>query len=217
MAKVSGPLHSTNAVGRFAGSHIYNNWRGVQYCKQLTAPANSPTPRRLRMRGILSQLAQAWQGLTDAQRVDWQVWADANQPLDPQFGRNTPWSGFNAYCALNSRLLDLDQSTIADPPVAVAPDPVLDFAAAFAAGDITLTWTATAGTNLSCDVWYYRNPSPARNPNIQAHKHHSYTSGEDGTATIASAEAGTWYFLARVVSEDDGQVSTYVSAKVTAT
>jgi len=215
MAKVAGPLHSTNAVGRFAGSHVYNQWRGIQYCKKLTAPAQPQTARQLLIRGFLAQLSIAWGTLTAAQRAGWQTWADQHQPNDPQFNRPIPWSGMNAYVALNTLLLDLGETAVATAPVVAGPDPPAAFAAVEAIGDVTITWTATAGTNMACDIWKVSFLSPARNPNVQLFKHLDFADGETGTYTDTAPGAGTHHYLGRIISEDDGQSSTYERVQVT--
>ena len=214
MAKVSGPLFSANAVGRFAGAIVYNVWRGIQYAKKLTSPAQPRTPRQLHIRALFAQLSQAWQGITGGQRIAWQVWADANQPADPQFGRNTPWSGMNAFVGLNIIKLDIGEAVNDDPPVVVSPDPLTSLAAAYADTTLTITWDATADTQ-QVDVWSWINPSPARNPNIQLYTHLFYMPGEGGQEIIAAPIMGTHYFIGRAILEADGQSSTYESCRVT--
>lgn len=214
MAKVAGPLFSANAVGRFANAIVYNVWRGIQYAKKLTSPAQPRTARQLQIRGYFSQLSQAWQGLTGPQRTSWQIWADANQPADPQFNRNTPWSGMNAFVGLNVIKLDIAEAVNNDPPEVVAPDPLAAFAAADVAGELTVTWTPTADTQKA-DLWWWTNPSPARNPNVQLFKHWIYIDGELGTKIYSSPPPNTYYFLGRTILEADGQSSTYERCQVT--
>jgi hypothetical protein len=217
MAKVAGPLYSERAVGKFAGSHVYNTWRGMNIVKRLTSPAQPRTERQLLVRSYIQLLSQAWQALTSAQRADWQIWADANQPNDPQFGRPIPWTGYNAYVGLNCRMIDMGYAVSVVPPATTAPTAPTSLIAAFAAGDITVTWSGLGGTDKQFDLWYWINPSPARQPNIQLFKHYSYTAGEGGTLTITDATIGTWYFAARAVIESSGQISTFTRTQVTAT
>jgi hypothetical protein len=214
MAKVAGPLYSANAVGRFANAIVYNVWRGIQYAKKLTSPAQPRTPRQLLIRGYLAQLSQAWQGLTGAQRTAWQVWADANQPADPQFNRNTPWSGMNAFVGLNVLKLDIGEAVNDDPPVDVAPDPLSTFAAAYADTTLTVSWDAPPAAVLG-DVWLWINPSPARNPNIQLFTHSQYSEAAGTQVTYTAPSPGTYYFLGRAILTTDGQHSTYERTQVT--
>lgn len=214
MAKLSGPLFSANAVGRFAGAIVYNVWRGIQYAKKLTSPAQPRTPRQLHIRAIFAQLSQAWQGISDGQRTAWQLWADANQPADPQFNRNTPWSGMNAFVGLNIITLDMMGESHDDPPVIVSPDPLVNLAAAYADTTLTVSWTALGATEKA-NIWRWYNPSPARNPNIQLYKHWTYVVGAEAQCSEGSPQPGTHYFVGRAITMADGQSSTYESCKVT--
>lgn len=215
MAKVGGPLHSSIAVGQIGKALIYNNWRGIAYVKAYKGPANPATARQLTIRGYLAQLSQLWQGLSDANRTSWQGWADANQPNDEQFNRPIPWSGFNAYTALNILMLDMGESIVDSAPVVVGPGPVVGLDVTLPVADIVIDWTATAGTNYSFDLWSFLHPSPVRNPNIPLFRHYVYATGESGSMSIVGPAVGTWYFIARIVSEDDGQSSTFVRGQVT--
>lgn len=214
MAKLSGPLFSANAVGRFAGSIVYNIWRGIQYGKKLTSPAQPRTPRQLLIRGFLAQLSTAWQSLSSGQRGAWQTWADNNQPADPQFNRNTPWSGMNAYVGKNIIRLDISEAVVDDPPQIPAPDPLANFAAADAAGDLTITWDGTPETQR-CDLWWYKNVSPARNPNKQLMRHWIYVEGQLGTKVFVAAPAQTYYLYGSTINVADGQRSVWQSCKAT--
>jgi len=40
MAKVTGPLHSDDARGKFAGAMVFSNWKGKKYCRSLVIPSN---------------------------------------------------------------------------------------------------------------------------------------------------------------------------------
>ena len=43
MAKVTGPLMSMSALGKFAGSMVFSIWKGRPYVRQLVTPANPQT------------------------------------------------------------------------------------------------------------------------------------------------------------------------------
>lgn len=216
-AKLSGPLFSTNAVGSIGGALTYNNWRGIQYVKALTPPSQPRTPRQLEIRAFMNILSGAWQGLTDAQRLGWNVWADAHQPNDDQFNRPTPWSGFNAFVGLNMLVEDMVGTYAQTAPVVVGPDPPAVFTVTQDVDDVDVTWTATGGTNFVCDIWKVTFASVARNPNIQLFKHLTYAVGETGTYTDTAPGGGTHHYLGRIVDEDNGQSSTYQRDRVTMT
>lgn len=217
MAKVGGPLHSSIAVGQVAKALIYNNWRGIAYVKGYKGPANPATAAQLAIRSFMTTCAQAWQDVSDANRLAWQTWADANQPNDPQFNRPVPWSGFNAYTRLGVRLLHVGEAVVATPPIVAAPGGVTGLGLEQVAADIVVTWDATAGTNMKLDGYVWKNPSPVRNPNIPLFRHWWFSNAEEATASMGDAEITTWYFLCRIFSEDDGQVSGWVRDQITVT
>lgn len=216
-AKITGPLHSTNAVGSIGGCLTYNNWRGIQYVKKLTPPSQPRTARQLEIRGFMSILALAWQGLTDAQRLGWNVWADAHQPNDDQFGRPTPWSGFNAFTGLNMLVQDTVGTFAQTAPVVVGPDPVVALTCVENIADVDFTWTSPGGTNFVCDIWKVTFASVARNPNIQLFKHFVYVDAEDGLYTDTAPGGGTHHYFVRIIDEDNGQSSTWERVRVTMT
>lgn len=59
MAKVSGPLMSISASGKFANTLVASNWKGVAYMRQLVKPSNPNTTGQKSVRSILGTLAKA--------------------------------------------------------------------------------------------------------------------------------------------------------------
>lgn len=59
MAKVSGPLMSVSASGKFGGVLVASIWKGRAYMRQLVIPANPDTAGQQAVRSILGTLGKA--------------------------------------------------------------------------------------------------------------------------------------------------------------
>jgi len=59
MAKVSGPLMSLSASGKFGGALVASIWKGRPYMRQLVTPANPKTTGQKTVRSVLGTLAKA--------------------------------------------------------------------------------------------------------------------------------------------------------------
>jgi len=213
MAKVIGPLHSTEARGVIGGL-IYNTWRGIRNIKRMTSPAQPRTQRSLQIRAWTIRLVRAWQSLSAGNQGLWNDYAAAH-PLIDWTGIAKRITGANWYVALGLRLLDMGKSLVSTPPLTVAPDPPEAFAAANGAGSSVLTWTATAGTDKTLDYWVYGPHSPGLRAKIQRAKHYKYCAGESGTDTFTPGTTGLFTFFARMLDEDNGLSSTWVSDTAT--
>lgn len=63
MARVSGPLMSVDASGKFGGAMVFAKWKGRNYVRQLVTPSNPKAAKQLGVRGMMGFLAAAWTGL----------------------------------------------------------------------------------------------------------------------------------------------------------
>lgn len=90
MALITGPLHSDDASGRFAGSLVFSKWKGRNYCRQLVTPANPQSAKQVGVRKMMRWLSQLWSGLTAGNKATWDELAAARDI-----------SGFNAFVGEN--------------------------------------------------------------------------------------------------------------------
>ena len=90
MARVSGPLHSDAASGKFAGSLVYAGWKGRAYVRQLVQPANPKSAKQTGVRALMAFLATQWKAKTLPKWTGWTAAATARMI-----------SEFNAYVAEN--------------------------------------------------------------------------------------------------------------------
>lgn len=207
MAKITGPLHSVEARGRMGGL-IYNSWRGISYAKAFAGPSQPRSERQLFIRAFVTQLVRDWQSITQLQRDDWNDYAAAHPEID-WTGNSRRLTGLNWFVRCNLRLIDLDQSPIDAAPDVAAPDPVSGFAAADGVDAIDYSWDATAGTNLSVDVWLYGPHSPGEIGQLPKARHNLYAAGESAAATTDPADPGFYTVFYRTIDEDTGLDSTW--------
>lgn len=129
--------------GKIGGS-VYARNRGGAYVRDWTKPLVSTSSYALAAKARLAAYAQAWQGLTDAQRASWKAWAQSN-PITNRLGEPRVLSGSQAYVQINGVLGAIGSSTISVPPTGTAPLALATLVADadIGAGDFDLTYTAT--------------------------------------------------------------------------
>jgi len=215
VAKVIGPLHSAEARGRIAGL-IFNTWRGISYVKAFCSPAQPRSQRQLKIRSLAIRLARYWQTLSDANRTAWNDYA-ATHPSTDWTGNPKRLTGANLFLGLNIRRLELYPSPVETPPIVAPPDPPGNFQLAGGITEITATWTPTAGANFVAQIFLLGPHSAGILAKIERAKLLCYTTGEEGTKVVSDLLPGTYTMWARIMSEDDGQVSTWLSASAVVT
>ncbi len=209
MAKVLNPLMSGAARGKVGGI-IFNVWRGLATVKIHKSPAQPRTARQLAVRSYITTLSRAWAGLTDAQRSAWTDWADLH-PVSDWTGTNIRMTGENAYIKLNSILLDLGKDAVDTPPSVAGPTSVDGFNCTGSQGQISVAFTPRTGSNETVDIWLQGPHSPGLIGTLSRARHHSYNPGETSPIVLSNLSPGTYTVWARIVSEVDGQISTFVS------
>ena len=215
MAKLVGPLHSTEARGG-VGALIYNTWRGVRTVKKFTSPVQPRTSRQLAIRAHMISCARAWATLTSVVRAAWTTWA-TDHPVIDWTGSSIRITGANAYSKLTTRMIDMGFAAAASAPTVNAPTEVLLPVATGGAGQISLAFTAYAGTATQVDCWLYGPHSAGISPTIRKAKHKSYGPAETTPLLLTGLAPGLWSWWVRHVSETDGQASTWVTGSATVT
>jgi len=79
MASITGPLHSDDASGKFAGSIVYSKWKGRNYARQLVTPSNPKSAAQVGIRVMMKWLSQIWSSLSDPDKATWDTLAEASQ------------------------------------------------------------------------------------------------------------------------------------------
>jgi hypothetical protein len=209
MAKVIGPLHSTEARGVIGGL-VFNTWRGIRYVKRMTSPAQPRHSTALWLRSLAIRMVRTWQTLGTTARNDWNDYAAAHPLLD-WTGIAKRVTGCNWYVGLNTRLLLMNKTTIGEPPAVVAPLPLIALSATPAAGKITVTWTPTAGTNISAFIFTFGPHSKGMFAHFPRAKYWGIAPGEGGTVDITVSQIGRYTIWLAAADESTGLLSTYQS------
>ena len=88
MAKVDGPLLSLDASGSVGGAMTFSKWKGRNYVRQKTKPANPQTAGQTTQRTAFSNAVAGWHALLEADQTAWNERAKA---------LGLTMSGFNFY------------------------------------------------------------------------------------------------------------------------
>jgi len=154
-----------------------------------------------------------WKGLTDDQWSSWH-WYSPNRPYQDSFGW---WREYPPQCCF-ARANTLLQMAGLDPcyewdgsDAPTAPD---DFAAAQDGTDILLTWTATY-MGLSTIFFHIQlAPSAGRAPD-RSHAHYlDFTAASDVSYRLSDMPPGMYHFFARVIRNDTGDPSDWVTCSL---
>lgn len=148
MAKVSGPLLSLSAAGKFANTLVAAVWKGIPYMRQYVIPANPRTTDQVAHRNLFTAAVDFWQTLK-AVAIMKTAWA-----LEALVSPDTQ-SGFNCFIQNNLQITKEDPdasfvTTFADS----AGAPVFtmknadDQATGDEAGNFEI-WRGTTKTNLA--------------------------------------------------------------------
>lgn len=100
--------------GKLNGSVASRN-RSSAYLRNKVTPVNPNTSYQQAIKNRLTTRAQAWRGLTQAQRDSFNA-AVSGFAKTNVFGDLRNPSGFNLYCLLNSNLVNAGQAVIVTPP-----------------------------------------------------------------------------------------------------
>ncbi len=86
MAKITGPLHSTNATGSLAGAITYRDSKGGAVAHKMPTASKSKTPAQLARRSNYAAACTSWNALPAQTKIEWAL-----------IGATRNISGFNAF------------------------------------------------------------------------------------------------------------------------
>lgn len=139
MAKVKYSALVSGMSGKLNGSVMAKNKAG-DYIRTKVTPTNPQTTAQVAARNRLATWAQAWRGITQAQRNAW-IAATASFPVINVFGDSKLLSGNALYTQLNTNLALIGASAIDDAPSPVAITAITALSATAAAGTPALSIT----------------------------------------------------------------------------
>lgn len=146
------------------GGHVASKNKSGAYFRTKTTPTNPATTTQVAARAILTQLSQAWRGLTAPQRAAWNN-AVANFQGTNIFGDVISPSGINLYVKLNTNILVSGGAVVTTPPAPTASPAYVTLTPTAAAGAGTLS-IAFAATPVPANVAYVIEATPQVSPGI---------------------------------------------------
>ncbi len=78
MALVKAPLFGLDASGALGGSIVFSKWRGRNYVRILTIPANPRSGLQVGMREVFKYITQAWAAIGSTLQAEWELEALAD-------------------------------------------------------------------------------------------------------------------------------------------
>jgi hypothetical protein len=125
------------------GGHVFSKNRSGSYMRTKVTPVNPSSTAQVEVRNRLSTSAQAWRGLTAAQRLQWNSAVGDFSSTDI-FGDIKKPTGFNLFCMLNNNLSQVGVAQISVPPLPAAVASLTSITPAQVhAGATTLDFAAT--------------------------------------------------------------------------
>ena len=201
------------------GGHVLSKNKSGAYMRTKVTPVNPQTTAQSLVRSRFTTYAQAWRGLSAAQRAAWRGAVDGFKKTNV-FGDMVAPSGFNLYCTLNNNLVTIGQSAINTPPDPSAVDDIVIGAlTATDAPALSLAYTAgTGGSTLkvfatpavSAGKEYVKNLYRLISSDIAVETASPYDAAADYAAVFgAVAAVGSQIFIKTVaVNETTGQEGT---------
>jgi hypothetical protein len=130
------------------GGHVASKNKSGAYLRTKVTPVNRQSVRQSAVRSLLTTIAQAWRGLTQAQRDSWNS-AVSNFKKTNIFGDIVHPSGFNLFQKLNNNIIALGGTLVASPPVVTDLDGFTSLALTYAVVTpaLSLAFTGASGSD----------------------------------------------------------------------
>ena len=213
MAKVRAPLHSIGLRGRMADGFVFTEWREINCLRTFVMPSQPRTPRREQVWKTTPLVTRAWGNLTDAERANWEAFTLLVKPIDPTLGRESHWSGYNAYLSVNRVLADAGLSLAIQPPAIPLPNPPERFRLRNPSpGVVRVRWEPLpAGTLV--DLWLCQGKA-SRKAYPSKFNHLIYADGTTGLHVLSGIPTGTRVAVKARVVRPDGGKSYYAQVEI---
>ncbi len=86
MAKVTGPLFSLNASGKFADTLVFSQWKGINIARRYARPGGEPTSRQKYIKSLFAAATDMYRTLSGEDKEAWK-----------QRAAGKPMSGYNMF------------------------------------------------------------------------------------------------------------------------
>jgi len=211
MAKVIGPLHSTEARGRI-DDLVYGTWHGIRFVRKFTPPVfGSPDPREAQ-KALVAAANSAWKLLTNEQRSGWHAYAQAHPRID-WTGVPVRISGYNSFVSCHVTCSRAGGTPLLDAPSTPFPFPLNSVSSVQSDNFILISWTyPTQPTTHTYKVQIWRSGpwSLGRVPDF----HRASIILIDGIATSPYDDTvpsdGRYGYWLRVVDVTTGELSPFL-------
>lgn len=197
------------------GGDTFSRNKGGDYVRRRVAPVNPQSVRQQTTRTLLGKYAVDWSlVLTAAQRSAWEAYAQ-DHPVKNSQGQDVLITGLAWYALVNTKLDDAGATTIAWPPVAVAPSGLDTLACDITAiTTVVVTFTPALAAGHRLQLWQSLAVSSGSTPNRNQCRLVGYSGAAEAspwTATlrhpIQSAARGVFY---AAVMSAEGLTSPYL-------
>lgn len=209
--------------GKFAGLVGSHN-RGGDYFRQFVVPTNPQTVYQSAVRNDFANNSQAWRGLTQAERDQWNTVVSDYQRTNVFGDLRTP-SGKALFQRLNGNLLAAGAATITAPllPAGVDSFNSVSLAAAEGANTVTLTFAPAIAAGMTAIVEATPAMSPGvTNANNRFRQIRTIINGQVSPLAITTAynakygavgaAGGKVMVRVKIVNDTTGEVSTTLTA-----
>lgn len=211
MARITGPLHSDDASGRFAGSLVFAKWKGRNYVRQLVTPANPKSAAQTGVRSMMAWLATWWSSFTTGNKATWDALAASKEI-----------SSFNAFVGECLKRWQTNSGPTMEYPAAEAndtldPDGVMNDGVILnttgAAGyvDMYAKPDTTEASNAKGVMIFRGDAAPTPFSWAKCIKILEVTPGTQWTYTDSPLDAGTYHYKIAYFG-DDGVISVLSAA-----
>lgn len=218
MAKVKFSALISEMRNKLNGSVFARN-RGGAYLRNKVTPVNPQTQAQVLARARLTQFAQAWRGLTQAQRDAWNA-AVSQWSTTDVFGDVVTPSGNALFNRLNINVAIAGGSQLNTPPQPVGADALTDIGVTAAEGAGTFDVNFTPGP-VPADHVLFLESTPMLSPGISnasaefrristlpATEASPYDASTEQTAKFGSLVAGQKVFVrGKFINSTTGEVS----------
>jgi len=201
MAKVVGPLHSSEARGS-VGSLTYNTWRGISIVKARAGPTTQYSDDQVALRALTALATASWQSITDAQRDAWRQYA--SEHLDSDWtGNPKRLTGYNWYVRINVRRQLISLAIEVLPPTEPVTYSITGLRYTNPIDDLHIRWDVLPWEPQGEQYieFYIVGPhSPGRHPNIQQADRKGHATELTGSYYYHFPPTGTYTLFARPLS-----------------
>lgn len=167
------------------GGHVASRNKAGAYLRTKVTPVNPQTTAQTEARNRLSSFAQAWRGLTEAQRQSWNA-AVKDFARTNVFGELKNPSGFNLYQRLNNNLQIVHGSPLTEAPQLQSVQGMLTLSGVADASASTFAVNYTDATGLDTALKIFATPPVSAGKSFVKNEFRLVTTEEaDGVTTTA--------------------------------